>query len=265
MGNLGEPKFRAQYSQMVMDDVHLLSLPFQTLTMCNAKNHEPGCTCGWGGIGHSGGTNFSNHSTVRSVSVSSQGFGSWGRAFGLLSMRDMAAELGHSLLFPVLCWYCNEEIYLFASPNGAFTIFDRPGLPWPKHWCSQYAQTEKIKFSVPPNLSKHYPLPRADSTQFRPGNNGNQLKGIIVKISTNPPHPRIKEPYWTIDIYGDDVDPTADGQPKRRRPAALYRIKVGTVQPLGSYICGVITCVADVGTVLINPTQLLPPCYTDPS
>ncbi len=50
-------------------------------------------------------------------------------------MSELAAELGYSVLFPTDCRYCGQRIYLFASPEGGFAIFDEIGIPWPKHQC----------------------------------------------------------------------------------------------------------------------------------
>lgn len=51
------------------------------------------------------------------------------------TMSELAAELGYSVLFPTDCRYCGQRIYLFASPEGGFAIFDEVGIPWPKHQC----------------------------------------------------------------------------------------------------------------------------------
>ncbi len=216
--------------------------------MCNAWNHLPGCTCGFGGEGHLGG-GYSGGPRVRYPKESRRGFESSGGSFNSPSMSKLAEELGHSLIFPVMCKYCGEAVYLFASPEGGFAVFDELGPPWPKHWCNRFAEARVVDCSFPDPRPKRYTLPVPDSVEFRPPLNGARLSGIIVGIATRV-HPRRKEPLWTIDLY--------DGE-------CLYRIHVGVQFPLGSYVCGEVTFVPDVGTFLQNPVQFLPPGYSEPA
>jgi len=126
--------------------------------MCNAYNHPPGCTCGWGGFGHSGRSygGWHNHGTTLGGGSHSLTFKvsySYGR-----SMRDLAAELGYSVIFPTICRYCGELIYLYANPNGGFAIFDSLGIPWPKHDCWGIDQDSRDYTSVGDTYSKSYRL-----------------------------------------------------------------------------------------------------------
>jgi hypothetical protein len=101
--------------------------------MCNAYNHSTYCTCGFGGEGHLGnawGRNVTEISSVREALARTPVLFSYGR-----SMKDLSAELGHSVVFPVYCRYCGEPIWLFADPSGGFAIFDALGNEWPKHQC----------------------------------------------------------------------------------------------------------------------------------
>src|SRR5262245_23189103 len=116
--------------------------------MCNAWNHSPGCMCGWGGEGHSGGGS-SGGPSMTDAQERRLGFGSSGESFRTGSMAELAFELGHSLVFPVQCKYCGATVYLFASPDGGFVVFDDLGPPWPKHWCKQLAQCGEIDCSFP--------------------------------------------------------------------------------------------------------------------
>jgi hypothetical protein len=216
--------------------------------MCNAWNHWPGCTCGWGGEGHSG-SGYSGGPRIRYPTVCRRGFGFSGSNFGSSSMSELAAELGHSLVFPVLCKYCGAPVYLFASPDGGFAVFDQLGPPWPKYWCRRLAQRRIIDCSFPDPRPKRYTLPVPDSAEFLAPSNGNELSGIVIGIATSY-HPRRKEPLWTIDVYNG---------------RCLYRIQVGMEFPLGSYIRGEVTFVPDVGTFLQDAEQLLPPGYTEPA
>lgn len=161
----------------------------------------------------------------------------------------MAAELGHSLVFPVLCKYCGAPVYLFASPDGGFAVFDELGPPWPKHWCHLLSETRTIDCSFPEPRPKRYTLPVPDTVEFRSPSNRNRLSGIVVGIATRD-HPRREEPLWTVDLY--------DGK-------SLYRIQVDAEFPLGAYICGEVTFLQDVGTFLQNAVQYLPPGYSEPA
>src|SRR5262249_32677523 len=117
-------------------------------------------------IGHSSGTR--------------KGFGSSGGSFGSSSMSELAAELGHSLVFPVLCKYCGALVYLFASPNGGFAVFDDLGPPWPKHRCRGYVESRTPSCSFPDPRPKQYTLPVPDSAIFCPAHVGRPLSGIVV-------------------------------------------------------------------------------------
>jgi GNAT superfamily N-acetyltransferase len=50
-------------------------------------------------------------------------------------LRELAAELGYSLLVRTYCWDCGEEVYLLAKPDGGFVILDDRGPDWPVHPC----------------------------------------------------------------------------------------------------------------------------------
>jgi hypothetical protein len=82
--------------------------------MCNAWNHPAGCTCGWGGDGHSG--------------SSSGGFGSY--TIGCFSWQHR----GENFCRPTTCPRCGSEGY-FVRHNGGSVWFDKLGWPWPKHCC----------------------------------------------------------------------------------------------------------------------------------
>ena len=216
--------------------------------MCNAWNHAPNCDCGWGGYGNSGG-GYSGGSRVRYSRETRLGYGSSGSSFGSSTMTDLAAELGHSLVFPVLCKYCGAPAYLFTSPDGGFAVFDELGPPWPKHSCRRYVETGKIDCSYPEPRPQRYTLPVPDTVEFRAPSNGNRLRGIVVGVATRD-HPRRTEPLWTIDLYHGEY---------------LYRIQVGVEFPLGAYICGEVTYLQDVGTFLENAVQYLPLGYSEPA
>lgn len=88
--------------------------------MCNAYNHPPDCTCGWGGDGHLG--------------VSYGGGGGWG-GYTPADWRDDLRERGEGLSFPTTCRWCGAEVYVYTNEFGSFVVFDELGWPWPKHDC----------------------------------------------------------------------------------------------------------------------------------
>jgi hypothetical protein len=82
--------------------------------MCNAYNHAPGCTCGWGGDGHLG----------RS---------SGGHATDILG-RFYWQHRDEDFCVPSACPGCGASVY-FVRHNGGSVTFDELGRPWPKHGC----------------------------------------------------------------------------------------------------------------------------------
>lgn len=82
--------------------------------MCNAHNHPPDCTCGWGGDGHLGGGGGGVSYTDRLL---------------------IAYEYEHGEARPSYCSYCGQEVYVYTNDYGSFVVFDELGHPWPKHEC----------------------------------------------------------------------------------------------------------------------------------
>lgn len=78
--------------------------------MCNAKNHPPGCMCGWGGEGHLGRNDTSN--------------------IYRLSLKQRYENFCR----PSRCQYCGDTVY-FVRYNGGSVWFNSLGKPWPKHEC----------------------------------------------------------------------------------------------------------------------------------
>ena len=90
--------------------------------MCNAWNHPPDCTCGWGGEGHLGGGDAGG-GTLGGESPR------WirdGNALRWLNTDDLCR--------PTACPICKNEVY-FVRHNGGSVWFDDLGWPWPKHPC----------------------------------------------------------------------------------------------------------------------------------
>lgn len=82
--------------------------------MCNAWNHPPGCTCGWGGEG---------------------------AASPLQTTPRLASSISpnclNSYTIPnASCPVCGTSVYFYVSPHGGRVFFDDLGPPWPKHSCT---------------------------------------------------------------------------------------------------------------------------------
>ena len=91
--------------------------------MCNAWNHPPGCSCGWGGEGSQGG---------------SPGLGIGG--IGLPRFTDWARtryrQESRAFVNPnAKCPVCKTGVFFYQSPEGGRVFFDHLGKPWPKHAC----------------------------------------------------------------------------------------------------------------------------------
>lgn len=100
--------------------------------MCNAWNHPPGCTCGWGGVGHLGrrspGASFDSPSPSQSY-------------FWWVPPIHAAYE---SYVNPnASCPVCGASVFFYQSPYGGRVFFDELGPPWPKHRCTDNASIPK--------------------------------------------------------------------------------------------------------------------------
>lgn len=125
--------------------------------MCNAWNHSPHCTCGWGGDGHSG------------TSLAGGGGGTW-----VLPPDYYADYFRHfqwsdfpSYVVPnAKCPQCGASVYFYQSPYGGRVFFDDLGPPWPKHPC-----TDSSQFRAPrPNAKRVTGHLKVDAEQIRPDN-----------------------------------------------------------------------------------------------
>lgn len=86
--------------------------------MCNAWNHPINCTCGWGGIGHSG----------KSRSP-----------YPPYLFPDVPIITGKYISFVKpnsRCPVCGEIVFFYQAPSGGRVFFDNLGPPWPKHPCT---------------------------------------------------------------------------------------------------------------------------------
>jgi len=92
--------------------------------MCNAWNHPPDCTCGWGGEGHLG--------TRPGYSEGSAP----GIASAYTSLRASSYTTPNAL-----CPVCGVVVFFYSSPEGGRVFFDELGPPWPKHPCTDNGRT----------------------------------------------------------------------------------------------------------------------------
>ncbi len=96
-------------------------------------------------------------------------------------MCERAAELGHSLLFPAICRYCGSRIYLFATPEGGFAIFEDVGGDWPKHDCWGVHQSTNRYSDLDPTFSRDYPFPVPARAEHRTPGVGSQVVGTVLR------------------------------------------------------------------------------------
>lgn len=89
--------------------------------MCNAWNHPPGCTCGWGGEGHLGRSGGSSRFTTAAPGPVLQS-----QFRSALSFTNPNAN----------CPVCGARVFFYQSPAGGRVFFDDLGPPWPKHPCT---------------------------------------------------------------------------------------------------------------------------------
>lgn len=92
--------------------------------MCNARNHSPDCTCGWGGLGHKGVRGKDAFDRMRSAS-------GWDQV-PLIDSRSYESHTIPNAKCPV----CGEEVFYYWNEYGSSVFFDELGPPWPKHPCT---------------------------------------------------------------------------------------------------------------------------------
>ena len=101
-------------------------------------------------------------------------------------MQRLAQELGYPVTFPTYCWYCGEVIYLHATPEGGFVIFDSLGPPWPKHDCGGITPESSDYVDFSPVFSNGYTFPVPESTVTVEAE-GPTLSGTVVEVISIEP------------------------------------------------------------------------------
>jgi hypothetical protein len=85
---------------------------------CNAHNHPPQCSCGFGG--DTGGGWAVNRDAN----------------FSLGWVNDSNGALESFTIPNVRCPVCTKRVFFYVSPYGGRVFFDDLGPPWPKHGCT---------------------------------------------------------------------------------------------------------------------------------
>lgn len=83
---------------------------------CNAWNHRPDCTCGWGGVFYGAGYREGADSSWH-----------WQQS------TSYTTPNAH-------CPKCDASVFFYRSPYGGSVYFDDLGPPWPKHPCMDFGR-----------------------------------------------------------------------------------------------------------------------------
>ena len=87
---------------------------------CNAWNHPPNCTCGWGGVFYGLGVRTERYYWQVSDSYTNPN---------------------------ATCPTCRARVFYYESPFGGKVYFDHMGPPWPKHPCMDVHQ-ERMRMEL---------------------------------------------------------------------------------------------------------------------
>lgn len=128
--------------------------------MCNARNHSPGCNCGWGGGWHQGGYGssgfFRSFGRLSGSDYMSGSVPSHTNVNGRLNatnnspasaspIYDARHPLRGSWVEPnASCPVCGCAVYFYKSPYGGSVYFDELGPPWPKHVCTDHVDLNSV-------------------------------------------------------------------------------------------------------------------------
>jgi hypothetical protein len=124
--------------------------------MCNARNHPPGCNCGWGGGWHSGGygssgghSSFSFRELNASKMLSSISYSSTPAPVASTPRKNMNTNVlsGPWTEPNASCPVCGQGVYFCQTENGGRVYFDELGPPWPKHVCTDNVENRTAAYS----------------------------------------------------------------------------------------------------------------------
>lgn len=122
--------------------------------MCNARNHPPGCNCGWGqgwqsgGYGLGGRPSFLSGIIGSSKDISSNYLPTPTSFVSVNAKTTSTNVLSGSWVEPnASCPVCGQRVYFLQPKSGGKVYFDELGPPWPKHICTDYAGYKEQNFS----------------------------------------------------------------------------------------------------------------------
>ncbi len=135
--------------------------------MCNAHNHPPDCTCGWGGKDHKGKRTGTNSALIvtRQVKIKRKGV-SFSDAFSV-GARIQGLQKTAYVNSNAKCPVCGKRVFFYQSADGGRVFFDALGKPWPKHPCTDSRESTSVqiphdfnkwkkcsckRFYIPPNV-----------------------------------------------------------------------------------------------------------------
>jgi hypothetical protein len=149
---------------------------------CNAHNHPPNCSCGWGGTFY--------------------------EANGQWATPDWSKAENYSNP-NAKCPVCSASVYFYKSPEGGSVFFDDLGPPWPKHPCTDLGKTPlmhpakalKKKAGWWPLLREigslaTVPLPKGEGTLVV------DVQGREIFIKGNPKILKQAVPLWIRAVPG---------------------------------------------------------------
>jgi len=99
--------------------------------MCNAWNHPPDCTCGWGGEGNGGGGGYSFAGVKNRYH-----FSGLQAANGRIWSKGSGCSFESYTVPNAKCPVCDAPVFFYQSPHGGRVFFDELGPPWSKHPCT---------------------------------------------------------------------------------------------------------------------------------
>ena len=102
--------------------------------MCNGHGHLPGCTCGYGGVGHKGKSPGGWHTAYRN-GVYAIVYARYRQAYYQYSDTGFRwKSIDEDWCKQIVCDRCGSLVFLIHY-NGGYASFDVLGKPWNKHPC----------------------------------------------------------------------------------------------------------------------------------
>ena len=150
---------------------------------CNAFNHHPDCSCGFGGENYGSGTGL-----PRAM-----------YPWNLHLHTDWSCQSSYTIP-NVQCWECGQAVFFHRSPNGGSVLFDALGPPWPIHPCFE-RRVRQPTVSGPINRSGVANNPHGGE-RVCPSSSG---RGGTHSRFPAPHKPFLTDPHWYalcwLDMY----------------------------------------------------------------